>query len=101
SDRLPYARFARRLQGVLIDSIILTLTLAIALLIAIALESEHVARVLGVILVISWLVYEPVLVSTTGGTIGHYLCNLRVVDNRHGGNIGFGKAIVRMAVKAV
>ena len=44
------------------------------------------------------LLYEPVLVSFTGGTVGHHLTNLRVVDDR-GGNVSFLKACARMVVK--
>jgi hypothetical protein len=100
-DKPAYVRFARRLQGMLIDSSILILTIASALIIAVAFESEYIARFLGVTVVVTWLLYEPLLVSMTGGTIGHYVCNLRVVDNRDGGNIGFGKATLRMALKTL
>ncbi len=100
-DKPAYVRFARRLQGLLIDSIILTSTIPAALMIAVAFESEHVARFLGLAVVITWLLYEPLMVSMTGSTIGHYVCNLRVVDNRRGGNVSFGKAIVRMVIKTI
>lgn len=100
-DKPAYVRFARRLQGLMIDSIILTSTIPIALIIAVAFESQNVSRFLGLTIVIIWLLYEPLMVSITGSTIGHYVCNLRVVDNRTGGNISFGKAVVRMVIKAV
>jgi uncharacterized RDD family membrane protein YckC len=45
--------------------------------------------------------YEPVLVSFTGGTLGHYLANLRVVDERDGGNISFLKACARVVIKGL
>ena len=55
---------------------------------------------LGFSVAASWLLYEPVLVSVIGGTVGHYVCNLRVVDNKTGGNINFFKAVVRTVLKA-
>jgi len=45
--------------------------------------------------------YEPVLVSVTGSSIGHYLSNLRVVDDRTRGNVGFLKAIARLGIKTL
>jgi uncharacterized RDD family membrane protein YckC len=100
SDKHAYARFTRRVQGVLIDSIIFMLILAGSLIVAVSLASDNVGRVLGITVVVTWLLYEPVLVSMTGGTVGHYLCNLRVVDD-HGGNVGFPKAVVRVIIKSL
>ena len=37
----------------------------------------------------------------TGGTVGHYLCNLRVIDDRTGGNISVLKAAARALIKSV
>jgi uncharacterized RDD family membrane protein YckC len=51
--------------------------------------------------IITLLLYEPVLVSFTGSTLGHYFTNLRVVDERSGGNVSFLKACARVAIKAV
>jgi uncharacterized RDD family membrane protein YckC len=95
-----YARFTRRIQAVLVDSIIFMLIMAGALIVATSLASDNTARVLGFIFVAALLLYEPLLVSMTGGTIGHWLCNLRVVDDG-GGNIGFGKAVLRVIIKTV
>jgi uncharacterized RDD family membrane protein YckC len=95
-----YARFTRRVQGVFIDAIIFMLILAVALMLAVWFASDHIARILGVTVAATWLFYEPLLVSLTGGTIGHYLCNMRVVDDDRG-NIGFVKAVARMIIKSL
>jgi uncharacterized RDD family membrane protein YckC len=100
ADTHAYARFTRRLQAVLVDTIIFMLILAGALIVAVSLKSDNVARILGFTVVAAWLLYEPVLVSMTGGTIGHQMYNLRVVDDR-GGNVSFVKAVVRVVIKAV
>jgi hypothetical protein len=50
---------------------------------------------------VALLLYEPVLVSFTGGTLGHYSTNLRVVDDRSGGNVSFLKACARLVIKGV
>ncbi len=46
------------------------------------------------------LLYEPVLVSSSGSTLGHYFTNLRVVDDG-GGNISFLKACARLIIKSL
>ena len=100
SDTHAYARFTRRVQGVFIDAIIFMLILAVALMLAVWFASDHIARILGVTVAATWLFYEPLLVSLTGGTIGHYLCNIRVVDD-DSGNISFVKAVARMIIKSL
>jgi uncharacterized RDD family membrane protein YckC len=96
-----YGRFSRRLKAFFIDWVVTVLVLFGALFIAVQLESAHIARVLGFTVVIFLLLYEPLLVSLAGGTIGHYMTNLRVVDNRSHGNVNFGKALVRLVIKNV
>jgi RDD family len=51
--------------------------------------------------VMALVLYEPILVSFTGSTVGHYFTNLRVVDDRSGGNVSFLKACARVAIKGV
>jgi hypothetical protein len=94
-----YARFTRRVQALCIDSIIIMLILTGALFIAVSLESNHVGRVLGFTVAATLLLYEPLLVSLTGSTLGHRYCNMRVVDDRSGGNISFLKAVLRVIIK--
>ena len=96
---LIYARFGRRLQGLCIDFIIVLMIVTGALVIAIALKSDDIGRVLGFTVAAVLLLYEPLLVSLTGSTLGHLYCNLRVVDDRHGGNVSFLKAVARVAIK--
>jgi uncharacterized RDD family membrane protein YckC len=100
ADTHAYARFTRRLQAVLIDTIIFMLILVGALTVAVSFKSDNVARILGFTVVATWLLYEPGLVSMTGATIGHHMYNMRVVDDR-GGNVGFGKAVLRVVLKTL
>jgi uncharacterized RDD family membrane protein YckC len=93
-----YARFSRRLRGILLDWVITLSVIMGALLIAASTRNDDVSRALGILVVTAVLLYEPVLVSFTGGTVGHHLTNLRVVDDR-GGNVNFPKACLRMVVK--
>jgi uncharacterized RDD family membrane protein YckC len=71
------------------------------LFVAISTNSDRIGRILGFAFIGVWLLYEPLLVSFAGSTIGHYRTNLRVVDNRSHGNISFMKAVVRVVIKGV
>lgn len=95
-----YGRFLRRVQAAIIDAMVIIVAIFGAVFIAVTLNSDHLARTLGFTVAIGWLLYEPVLVTLTGSTVGHYLCNLRVVDNKTGGNINFFKAVARTVLKA-
>lgn len=95
-----YARFSRRLRAVLLDVIVLVTFFYFGALIAHSVADTDGTRRLvwgGVILCI--ILYEPLLVAMTGGTLGHRLTNLRVVDNKTNGNVGFPKAFVRAIIK--
>lgn len=99
-DPRRYARFTRRLQGIAIDFILFLVALIGALQIAVLLNNDSLARVVGVTFVAGFLLYEPLSVSLVGGTIGHYLSNLRVVDDRSHGNVSLAKAVARVVIKA-
>ena len=44
---------------------------------------------------------EPVLVSITGGSIGHHIFGIRVIDQASGNNIGFFRALVRTLTRFI
>jgi uncharacterized RDD family membrane protein YckC len=96
-----YGRFSRRLKAFVIDWMIIVSLLVATLFAAVSIHSDQVGRILGFTLIAVWLFYEPILVSLTGSTIGHYRTNLRVVDNRTHGNVSFLKAVVRVIIKGV
>jgi uncharacterized RDD family membrane protein YckC len=84
-------------KAVLVDTIIFMIILAAALAVAVSFASDNIHRIVGFTVAATWLFYEPLLVSLTGGTIGHYLYNMRVVDDR-GGNVNFLKAVARVLI---
>src|ERR1700722_12552473 len=96
-----YARFSRRLRGIILDWVIASIASFGAIWIAIIIRDDTFSRTLGIVVVIALLLYEPVLVSFTGGTLGHYFTNLRVVDDRDGGNVSFLKACLRALIKGL
>ena len=95
-----YARFSRRFRGLVLDWMILMAILFGALTLTSTVRNDNFSRVLGILVIAVLLLYEPVLVSFTGSTLGHYLANLRVVDDR-GGNLSFAKAFARFAIKSL
>jgi uncharacterized RDD family membrane protein YckC len=96
-----YARFSRRFRGIMLDWLILMVVLFGALALASTVRNDNFSRALGIFVVAVLLLYEPVLVSFTGSTLGHYFTNLRVVDDRSGGNVSFLKACARSLIKGV
>ena len=88
ADRIKYGRFNPRLRGFTIDFIVFLLAMFAGLSVVTATNSEGLARVIGFSVAAAYFLYEPLLVATTGSTIGHYISNLRVVDDRSGGNMG-------------
>jgi uncharacterized RDD family membrane protein YckC len=101
ADGPLYGRFSRRFQAALIDGIVILLAIFSAVFIAVTLESQSLARVLGFSVAACWLLYEPLLVALTGSTVGHWLRNLRVIDNRTGGNVNIVKAVARTLIKGM
>lgn len=100
-DQPLYARFSRRLRGMFIDWALTLVVIFGSLTVAAALRNDGASRALGVAAVAVLILYEPVLVSRTGGTIGHHLTNLRVVDEATRGNVSFLKAVARVVVKGL
>ena len=96
-----YGRFSRRVRAFVIDWIIIMLLLISALFAAVSANSDRIGRILGFTFVGIFLLYEPLLVSFTGSTVGHYLTNLRVVDDRTRGNVGLPKAAARLVIKTL
>lgn len=96
-----YARFSRRLRGMFVDWVLALVVMFGAILIAVAVGNEILSRVLAFGVVLFFVLYEPLLVSRTGGTIGHWYTNLRVVDDRTGGNLPLRTAFIRAGIKAV
>jgi uncharacterized RDD family membrane protein YckC len=96
-----YARFSRRFRGIVIDWAIAMAFIFGTLLLASLVGNDSLSRVLGFMVVIVLVLYEPILVSVYGSTLGHYFTNLRVVDERSGGNVSFPKACARVLIKGV
>lgn len=99
---MPYATFLRRFQALLLDAVVYIIASVLIVTIGVALQR---ASLTGGFALIMWLafffLYEPLTVWKFGGTAGHFLLNLRVVDDRTGRNIGLLRAILRYWVKGI
>ena len=100
-SQTQYARFSRRLRGMFVDRTLALVVVFGAILIAIVVSSGIFSRILAFAVALFLVLYEPLLVSRTGGTVGHWFTNLRVIDDRTGGNLTLRTAFIRAAIKAV
>jgi uncharacterized RDD family membrane protein YckC len=97
-----YATFPRRLNALSVDALIL---IVFSVVVFSLLPSGAERPALRLSLAFLWwgtlLLYEPVMVTWFGGTLGHRLLNLRVVDDNTGGNPGLMKALGRFLIKGL
>ena len=64
-------------------------------------EVPGATRLLLLLIVALVLLYEPILVSRRGATIGHAMSRIQVVDARTGRWPSFGRALARFVIKMV
>ena len=95
-----YPGVSARVKAIFTDSLILVVMMLVVS--AIFSEFESVAEQLRIIAIVFILfLYDPLLTSFTGGTLGHRLMGLRVKDaTDHKQNINFFKALIRFLLKA-
>ena len=96
-----FARFPRRLLALCVD---MGLFIVVMFLVVVAVDItpfETLGSLLVGLLFLGVILYEPLLVSITGGTIGHHAVNLRVAREDDGGNLRFFQAFVRVFLKGI
>lgn len=95
-----YANFTRRFQGLALDAVVvLTGVVVIAVVSDMTRDVPGSGRAAMAALLGLIFLYEPVMVARYGGTLGHRVVNLRVVDDATGGNPGFLRALARFVIK--
>ena len=92
-----YPRFLRRFQAVTIDGVILAF-LFIGLLVFLS-EWGVVGRDAFIITIVTVLLWEPLWVSITGGSVGHHLIGLRVVNKSTGRKLNIIASFFRFMVR--
>jgi uncharacterized RDD family membrane protein YckC len=94
-----YARIWPRVKAILIDGLVLSAVFLGAAVVGANIKGAGAAAFLVWLTV--WVLYDPLMVSRTGGTIGHHLQNLKVVSDRTGRNPSVFAALVRNLFKGL
>ena len=95
-----YARASVRIRAALTDSVLFGVSLLTLLLLFEVLDTPSaVAMPAFFTWVVAVFLYEPVLVSWRGATIGHTVYNLVVLDSRTGRPPTLPRAVVRTILK--
>lgn len=97
-----YANFPRRLNALTLDFVVLVGFSVITFTLTSFLQNIVVVRV--ALAAIWWVVlflYEPIFVWRLGGTVGHRVMNLQVVNNRTGRGVSLLQALARYVIKGL
>jgi uncharacterized RDD family membrane protein YckC len=100
TEDVLYGRFPRRIQAVVVDGAILACLLLLGPTLAGSLPAAA-SRTVNRAVLLCLVLYEPVMVSVWGGTVGHALLNLKVVSASTGGRLPFHRAVVRFVTKTI
>lgn len=100
-DTVLYGRFGVRLRAMIIDLAILLGSFVIGVIAIDVVGSAVLGNILMPGLMAALVLYDPVMVSRLGGTMGHRAVNLRVVDAESGLRVGFVRAFVRFLLKTI
>jgi uncharacterized RDD family membrane protein YckC len=98
-DYVLYAKMWPRMKAILIDGFVLMGAFLVAALVGVNLAGS--GAIAFVVWVAFWILYDPLMVSRSGGTVGHHMQNLRVVSDRTGRNPSLLVAFIRNVVKGI
>jgi uncharacterized RDD family membrane protein YckC len=94
-----YPRLIRRVQAVLIDGVIIPV---LAIFVVMVVGSDgYAGSYAAFAAVLAVFLLEPFLVTATGGTIGHHLRGIRVLDSKTMSGLGILRATLRFIVKTI
>lgn len=99
-DTMELAGMGRRLAARLIDLAlwILMFVAAVMLLLADGGLSTALGILLIVVLSVGVLIYEPAMTAVCGATVGKQAVGIRVVNDFHGGPVGWGRSAIRWGI---
>lgn len=101
NHEILFARFPRRLLALCVDVALFYAGIVVVSIGAEIVPIQTVWIILFGLLIVGVFLYEPLLVSITGGTIGHHALNLRVARDDNQGNLRFFQAFIRMWLKGL
>jgi uncharacterized RDD family membrane protein YckC len=95
-----YATFPRRVRALVFDAATVVGVLLLIVVVAANASPGQSTRIgLFAAMVVLFVFYEPVLVAARGQTVGHWLCNIRVVAPTPSGRLPFWQAFLRCGMK--
>lgn len=94
-----FANYSRRIQAALLDGIILVIFFVGLIVLASNVELSQWMKVS--LFVFVGLLFEPLLVSMTGASLGHHYKGLRVEKDGDGRNLNIFEALFRFLIKSV
>jgi uncharacterized RDD family membrane protein YckC len=94
---VTYPRLIRRLKAVAFDGIFIPISMFGALFLGEALGLNSTLK--GILFFVPLIVLEPLLVTLTGGTIGHHMMGLKVSRMDGKTHLNFVVATLRMVVR--
>jgi uncharacterized RDD family membrane protein YckC len=100
SSEEEFPSLRRRFLGLTIDTFVIVLAFLMAGQL-IELVGGVPGYVRGAILIFMFFMYDPIFVSFLGGTIGHKLLRMKIVDVKTKGNIALHRAVIRFFVKGL
>lgn len=53
------------------------------------------------IILIPTILFEPLMIRLTGGSLGHHYSGIKIIDEKTGGNLSVARGIIRFIVKSV
>jgi len=94
---LIYPRLLRRIQALLINGVVVPVAVIGTLVTAsnFGVQGVYSAILAGLVI----FIFEPLFVSTTGGTIGHHLIGIQVKSKKTKKNLNIASALVRFIAK--
>lgn len=100
-SQVTYASLLRRFQALVTDTLVMASLFVVAIFAPSVLDLPATGtRSVFLSLLLIALLYEPILVSRRGGTIGHYRYGLRVTDVS-GQLLGFWRSLARAWIKGL
>lgn len=95
---IVYPRLIKRVQAYLIDTFIIVFLLVGLFLLVTTIAIEPFWLRIAIVIV-PFLIFEPILVSYTGGTVGHHLLKLKVQNASNIKNMNIVLAFLRYILK--
>ncbi len=94
-----YARLQTRIKAAVIDSIVLLVLMYCTSELLNSLEDFN-SSIRICLFILYFILYEPLLVSIFGNTLGHYYVDIKVKQEKNSNkNISFSIALVRFIIK--